>query len=129
MELILLILYIALGAWLIFSPLVFIYWHFDRDARHQYEEHTHAVLLGTLITLTLMIGAVLTQLLVQIPELWGSPHQDAVFVRVRGYMGFTLGLLSAIHFMQSISKKEAVEDKQRALRHELEVNRHTNELG
>ena len=129
MELILLILNMALGAWLLISPLVYIYWHFNRDARHQYEEHVHAVFLGTLITSTVVIGAVLTQLLVQIPELWGSPHQDAVFVRVRGYMGFTLGLLSAIHFMQSMTEKEAVEDKKRVLCRELEVNRSTNELG
>jgi hypothetical protein len=128
LELILLILYIALGAWLIFSPLVFIYWHFDRDARHQYEEHAHAVLLGTLITLTVMIGAVLTELLVHIPDSWGSLNQNGVFVRMRGYVGFTLGLLAAIHLMQSISKKEVVEDKKRALCHELEVNQRTNEL-
>jgi hypothetical protein len=76
-----------------------------------------------------MIGAVLALFLVHIPESWGWLNHDAVFVRMRGYMGFTLGLLAAIHFMQSISKKEAVEDKQRALRHELEVNRRTNELG
>jgi hypothetical protein len=128
LELILLILYIALGAWLTISPLVYIYWHFNRDARHQYEEHVHAVLLGTLITLTLMIGAVLTQLLVYIPESWGSLNQDGIFVGMRGYMGFALGLLAAIHFMQSMSKKKAVEDKKRALCHELEVNQRTNEL-
>jgi hypothetical protein len=128
LELILLILNMALGAWLLISPLVYIYWHFNRDARHQHEEHVHAVLLGTLITLTLMIGAVLTQLLVYIPESWGWLNHDAVFVRMRGYMAFTLGLLAAIHLMQSMSKKEAVEDKKRALCHELEVNQRTNEL-
>jgi hypothetical protein len=119
----------ALGAWLIISPLVYIYWHFNRDARHQYEEHVHAVFLGTLITLTVMIGAVLALFLVHIPESWGWLNHDAVFVRMRGYMAFTLGLLAAIHVMQSMSKKEAVEDKKRALCHELEVNQPTNELG
>jgi hypothetical protein len=128
LELLLLILYIALGAWLLISPLVYMYWHFNRDARLQYEEHVHAVFLGTLITLTLMIGAVLTQLLVHIPESWGWLNRDGVFVRIRGYMGFTLGLLAAIHLMQSMSRKEAVEDKKRALCHELEVNRRTDEL-
>ena len=129
MELILPILYVALGAWLLISPLIYIYWHFNRDVRRQYEEHVHAVFLGTLITLTVVIGAGLTQLLIQIPESWGSLNQNGVFVRMQGYVGFTLGLLAAIHLMQSISKKEAVEDKKRALCHELEVNRSTNELG
>jgi hypothetical protein len=129
LESILLILYIALGAWLTISPLVYIYWHFNRDARHQYEEHLNAVFLGTLITLTGMIGAVLTQLLVNIPESWGSLGQDGALARVRGYIGFTLGLLAAIHLMQSMSRKEAVEEKKRALCHELEVNQRTHELG
>ncbi len=123
------ILYIALGAWLIISPLVYMHWHFNRDVRRQYEEHVHAVFLGTLITLTVGIGTVLTLLLVQIPESWGSLNQDGGFVRTRSYMGFTLGLLAAIHLMQSMSKQEAVEDKKRALRYELEVDRLTNELG
>lgn len=129
MELILPILYIALGAWLIISPLVYVYWYFNRDARRQYEEHAHAVFLGTLITLTVVIGAVLTGLLVHLPESWGSPNQDGVFARMRGYMGFALGFLAAIHFMQSMARKKAVEDKKRALCRELEVNRYTNELG
>ena len=75
-----------------------------------------------------MIGAVLTQLLVLIPESWGSLSQNGVFVRMRGYMGFTLGLLAAIHFMQSMSKREAVEAKKRALCHELDLNQRTNEF-
>ncbi len=129
MVLILPILCIVLGAWLIVSPLVYIYWHFNRDIRRQYEEHVNAVFLGTLITSTVMIGAILTQLLAQIPESWGSLFQDGVFGRIRGYVGFSLGLLAAIHFMQSASKKEAVEDKKRALCRELEVNQHTTELG
>ncbi len=129
MELILPILYVVLGAWLLISPLVYIYWHFNRDVRRQYEEHVHAVFLGTLITLTIMIGTVLTQLLVQIPESWGSLNQDGVFVRIQGYIGFTLGLLAAIHLMQSMSRHEAVEDKKRDLCHELELNRSTNKFG
>jgi hypothetical protein len=128
LELILLILNMALGAWLLISPLVYTYWHFNRDARHQYEEHVHAVFLGTLITLTVMIGAVLTQLFVHISGSWGSLNQDGVLVSMRGYMGYALGLFAAIHLMQSMSKKEAVEDEKRALCHELEVNRRTNEL-
>jgi len=128
LELILPILYIALGAWLVISPLVYIYWHFNREVRRQYEEHIHAVFLGTLITLTVVIGAGLTLLLIQIPESRGSLNQDDVFVRMRGYIGFTLGLLVAIHLMQSMSKQEAVEDKKRALCDELEVNLRTNEL-
>ena len=47
---------------------------------------------------------------------------------MRGYMGFTLGLLAAIHFMQSMSKREALEDKKRALCHELDLNQRTSEL-
>jgi hypothetical protein len=129
LELILPILYLALGAWLLISPLIYIYWHFNRDVRRQYEEHVHAVFLGTLITLTVMIGTVLTQLLVQIPESWGSLNQDGVFVRMQGYIGFTLGLLAALHLMQSMRKHEAVEDKKRSFCHELEVNRSTNKFG
>ena len=123
MELILPILYVALGAWLVISPLIYIYWHFNRDVRRQYEEHVRAVFLGTLITLTVVIGAGLTQLFTLLPESWGSLSQDSGFVRMRGSMGFIVGLLFAIHFMQSMSKREALEDKKRALRHELEVNR------
>jgi len=129
LELILPILYIALGAWLIVSPVVYIYWHFNRDVRRQYEEHTHAVFLGTLIAITVIIGALMTQLLLHIPESWATFNQDDAFVRMRGYLGFTLGLLAAIHFMQWMSKKEGVEDRKRALCHELEVNRYTSELG
>lgn len=128
LEIILPILYIALGAWLVISPLVYIYWHFNRDVRRQYEEHVPAVVLGTLITLTVMIGAVLSLFLVHIPESWGWLNHDRVFVRMRGYMGFTLGLLSAIHLMQTVSKKEALEDKKRALSHELEINRRFGKL-
>ena len=128
MELSLSILYMALGAWLIISPLVYIYWHFNRDARHQYEKHVHVVFLGTLITLTVMIGAVLALFLVYIPESWGWLNHDGVFVRMRGYMGFTLGLLVAIHLMQTVSKNEALEDKKQALCHELEVNRRFGKL-
>ena len=75
-----------------------------------------------------MIGAVLALFLVHIPESWGWLNHDAVFVRMRGYMGFTLGLLAAIHFMRSMSQKQAFEDKKRALCHELEVNRRISEF-
>ncbi len=129
MELILPILCIALGAWLIISPLVYIYWHFNGNVRRQYEEHLHAVFLGTLVTFTILIGAGLTQLLVFLLGSWGNLDQSVFFVRTRGYIGFTLGLLAAIQLTQSMSRREAVDDKKRALCHELEVNRHTSELG
>ena len=128
MELILFILYTALAAWLIISPLVYIYWHFNRDVRQQYEEHVHAVFLGTLITSTVMIGAGLTQLLVFLPESCSRLIQGGGSVGMPGSIGFTMGLLVAIHLMQSMSKKEAFEDKRRALCHELEVNRRISEL-
>ena len=128
MEFILFILYTALAAWLIISPLVYIYWHFNRDARQQYEEHVHAVFLGTLITLTVMIGAGLTQLLTFLPESWSNQIQGGDLVGMRGSIGFTIGLFVAIDFMRSMSKKQAFKDKKRALCHELEVNRRISEF-
>ena len=128
MEFILFVLYTALAAWLIISPLVYIHWHFNRDLRQQYEEHVHAVLLGTLITSTVVIGAGLTQLLTFLPVSWGNLIQGGDFVGMRSSIGFTIGLFVAIHLMQSMSKKEAFEDKKRALCHELEVNRRISEF-
>ena len=123
-----LILYVALSAWLIISPAIYLYWHFHRGIRPQHEEHFRAVFLGTLITLTAVIGAGLAKSLTHASILLGIADQNGTLVGLLSCIGFSLGLFVAIYLMESVSRRETIEDKKTGFCHEPEVHRLVDDL-
>jgi len=96
---------VVLLAWLVISPIAWIYWRFNRKAETRAEKFRIPVLVGTFIALLVIIAEGIEHALVFIPWSWGSEDEYGEFVSTRERLGYLGGLAGAISIMWLVTQR------------------------
>ncbi len=111
--------FVIVVGWIIVSPIVFVWWFFDRDSRDRFARRhggiRTGVYIGAFCFLLVVLARGTQELLVFVPDNWGGTDEDGAFVSVRSTIGSTLGALFSLFLVQVFVNHEKVQAENRRL--------------
>ena len=116
-----LLLAVCLGAWIVVSPPVWMYWTFNPSERPTRQERLMCfIFVGTLVGLTGLCAAAFEAALFFLPTSWGGFDEDGEFVTMRHSLAGTLGFFASMFILWLLDKRETLSKENEELRKELE---------
>ncbi len=110
--LLILLIAIPLFGWLILSPIVFIWWFFDPDARDRFKERhprvEFAVFIGAFLCICGIFFLGIERVLVFIPGHWGRYDVDGGFIATRLSIASILSLFLGFFFIVVFERFEKI---------------------
>ncbi len=105
------LLIFGLLAWVIVSPLIFLYWHLAPRRRDRFKsQHGNVVAViqvGTFLSCVLVLSLGIRSLLIFLPAWWGW-YEEGEFVQARQWIAFVLGTLATFFLTHIYAKAEKV---------------------
>lgn len=95
---------VLIVAWLVVSPVMWIYWHVKRGNDHESSPYVLPVVIGTFLAFMAVISEGMNAVLVFIPDSWGSKDEAGEFVTTRRSIGMIVGFIGSIAVMQMMEK-------------------------